>query len=120
MALVVLVALLVTQASSSPQPTATTCAPTKAKRVKPVGSPDHEWHGADKWCTGAACFIEEVLVTVNRDGTVKGAVVRQSWGIGPDAAVLAAARSSQYTPATTNCEPVEGTYLFREMFTVVH
>lgn len=120
MGLTLIAALLMAQTLASPHAIATTCAPTAAKRIKPVGLPDPEWHGTDKWCTGAACFIEEVLVTVNPDGTVKSAVARKSWGIGPDAAVLAAARSSKYISATLNCEPVGGTYVFREMFTIVH
>jgi hypothetical protein len=120
MGLTLIATLFMAQILTSPHATATTCAPTAAKRIKPVGSQDDEWHGTDKWCTGTACFIEEVLVTVDPNGTVKSAVVRKSWGTGPDAAVLAAARSSKYISATVNCEPVEGTYVFREMFTVVH
>jgi hypothetical protein len=53
---------------------------------------------------------------VNPDGTVKSAVERGSWGTGADAAALTAARNSKYVPATVNCQPVMGTYIFRELF----
>jgi hypothetical protein len=64
-----------------------------------------------------SCFVVAVAVTVNPDGTVKSAVERGSWGEGTDYAVVNAARESNYIPATVNCQPVEGTYVFREMFT---
>jgi hypothetical protein len=63
-----------------------------------------------------SCFVEEVLVTVNPDGTVKSAVLQKSLGFGADERALTDARQSNYQPKTVNCKPVEGTYLFREMF----
>lgn len=115
--------LLLAQLLSSPLPTDAKCAPTAVKRIRLTKVPDPEWRGPDKWdkwCTGNACFVEEVLVTVNPDGTVKSAVVRGSWGAGPDGAALTAARNSKYIPATINCKSAEGTYVFREMFTQMH
>lgn len=106
--------LLLSQAL--PSPVASTCPPTEVKRVKPTKAPDPEWHGQNDWCTGIVCKVVEVVVTVNPDGTVKSAVVQRSWGAGADAAALAAARNSKYIPKTVNCQPVTGTYIFRELF----
>jgi TonB family protein len=72
--------------------------------------------GHNKECTGITCLVVEVVVTVNSDGTVKSALMQRSWGAGADAAALAAARKSKYIPKTVNCQPVTGTYIFREMF----
>ena len=114
MTLAVMLSLLLAQAL--PSPTASACPPTEVKRVKPTNAPDPEWSGQNKWCTGIACKVVEVLVTVNPAGTVKSAVVQRSWGAGADAAALTAARNSKYIPKTVNCQPVTGTYIFRELF----
>jgi TonB family protein len=115
---IAVVLLLVAQSTplASPSPPASTCPPTEVQRVKPTNAPDPEWPGHSKWCTGISCFVEEVLVTVNPDGTVKNAVVKKSWGVGADYAAITAARQSTYRPKTVNCQPVEGTYIFREIF----
>ena len=109
---------LLPQALSSPPPTGNACAPTPVKRLKPPNGLDPQWPGGSKGCSGITCFVEEMLVTVNPDGTVRSAVVRGSWGAGSDNRALAAARDSTYVPATVNCKPVEGTYIFHEMFVI--
>ena len=109
-------AIILAQATPLPSPTTSACPPTDVKRIKPTNAPDPEWPRQDKWCTGIACLVVEVVVTVNPDGTVKSAVERGSWGTGADAAALTAARNSKYVPATVNCQPVMGTYIFRELF----
>lgn len=119
MAFAVPLALLVAQATPLPSPSATTCLPTEVKRVRPKNAPDPEFRGHDSWCKGISCFVVDVVVTVNPDGTVKSAVERGSWGVGTDYAVMRDARNSNYIPATVDCKPVEGTYIFREMFTRV-
>lgn len=110
---------LLAQALSSPSPSDKACAPTPVKRLKPPNGLDPEWHGGSKGCSGITCFVEEVLVIVNPDGTVKSAVVRGSWGAGYDKQALTAARNGNYIPATADCKPVEGQYVFHEMFVVV-
>lgn len=114
------VAALLAQTTPVPSPTASTCPPTEVKRVRPTNAPDPElpYSGHDNWCKGVSCFVVDVVVTVNPDGTVKSAVERGSWGAGTDYVATKAARESKYIPATANCRPVEGTYIFREMFTV--
>lgn len=112
---------LFTDPEATPRsPPPSMCPPTDVKRIRPTSVPDPEFHGSAKWCTGNSCYVEEVVVTVNPDGTVKSAAVRHSWGVGPDDAALTAARNSKYIAATVNCKPVQGTYVFREMFTEVH
>lgn len=56
----------------------------------------------------------EVAVTIAPSGKVAGAKVYKSSGdAAVDNAVLTAAEKSTYSPKLVNCEPVEGTYLFR-------
>lgn len=117
MTLAVMLTLLLAQVTPSPSPSASTCPQTNVKRVKSTNAPDSEWPGHDKWCTGISCYVVEVVVTVNPDGTVKNAVIQKGWGEGANDAALTAARESTYRPKTVNCRPVEGTYLFRELFT---
>jgi TonB family protein len=58
-----------------------------------------------------------VAVTVASNGHVTGAKVWKSSGNAEiDQAVLNAARQSKYSPKLVNCEPVQGTYLFRADF----
>jgi TonB family protein len=92
---------------------------TEVQRVKPKW-PDQEWTipGPVKRCTAIECKLVEVLVTVNPDGTVKDAVIKSGtdYGSGANDNALFAARNSTYKPKTVNCLPVEGTYLYRELF----
>jgi len=117
MTFAVMFALLLGHATAPPSASAGACPPMPVRRIRPTGY-DPEWRGApDKWCTGIACVNVEVVVTVNPDGTVKSAVERGSWGDETDHAVVKAALNSKYIPATTNCKPVEGIYIFRELLT---
>lgn len=66
-------------------------------------------------CTECPTGTVIVKVTVNPDGSVKDATLVQA-SLAPtlNGATLRSARLSLYWPRTVNCEPVEGTYLFRE------
>lgn len=55
---------------------------------------------------------EEVIVTVNPDGSVKNAVVKRSIDAEEDRLTLNEARKSRYRPKTVNCVAVEGTFHF--------
>jgi TonB family protein len=58
-----------------------------------------------------------VTVTIAADGSVAHAVVSKSSGNAEiDAAVLAAAERSKYSPQVANCSPVQGTYVFLAQF----
>jgi hypothetical protein len=120
MLLHVALSVLLAQASPSPSPTATPCPPALVKRVKLTNHPDPEWHGRTSECTGVSCFVVEVLVTVASDGSVTSATLKRSWHAETNDTALRDARSSTYIPATLNCRPVEGTYLFKEMFVTVN
>jgi bla regulator protein blaR1 len=59
----------------------------------------------------------EVGVTIAPNGhVVRTSVVRSSGNATIDAGVVAAARSSTYSPKVVSCTPVEGQYLFRADF----
>lgn len=115
-------ALAMLLAQATPSPAHTACPPTSVIRVKPkTYDPEYHDHGGGysaRWCKGIICFVVDILVTVNADGTVKDAVVKAPWGYGADEAALYNARRSTYRPATIECKPVEGTYLFRELFLI--
>jgi hypothetical protein len=102
--------------SASPSPLATTCPTTDVQRIKVPGQPDREWRAPVRYCTGIACKFIAVLVTVNPDGTVKNAVIQNGWEEEENNQVLQDARESTYRPKTVNCQAVEGTYIFRELF----
>lgn len=56
----------------------------------------------------------EVAVTIAPSGKVAGAKVYKSSGdTAVDKAVVTAAEQSTYSPKLVNCQPVQGTYLFR-------
>jgi len=58
-----------------------------------------------------------ILITINRDGSVKNASVAESSGdFEFDQEGLRVARTSKYSPKYLNCVPVEGTYSFRARF----
>ncbi len=58
-----------------------------------------------------------VAVTISPSGHATSAKVQRSSGNATiDNAVVAAARSSTYSPKLVNCAPVEGHYLFRADF----
>ena len=119
MTLAAVLTMLLTQVLPSPLPSATLCPPTDVKRITKNGIPDNSAslaHAA-KWCQGISCEVEEVLVTVNPDGTVKDAVVQRSWGRGFDDYALETARTSKYIPKTIDCKPVLGTYMYRVFIT---
>jgi hypothetical protein len=109
-----MLAVLLAQASASP--TATACPPTQVKRVKRTDRPDAERLQDDHWCTGISCFVVEILVTVNADGTIRSAVVQKANDYGSGQVALREARDSTYIPAMLNCKGIAGTYLFRELF----
>lgn len=57
-----------------------------------------------------------ILVTVEPDASVKSVVRQDSSGNRAfDDAAMNSALNSTYAPATANCKPVEGTYLYLEM-----
>ena len=58
-----------------------------------------------------------ISVTIAPSGNVvRTSVWKSSGNVQIDRAVLDAARESKYSPKLVNCEPVEGTYLFRADF----
>jgi TonB family protein len=62
-------------------------------------------------------LVVRIDVTVNADGTVKAVRVTKTSGqTDADKAALAAARGSQYRPASRNCAAVEGHYAFTATF----
>lgn len=104
--------LLLAQATVMPSPPVSTCPTTPATIVKPAqpvyprSLPAH-----------TPPLTVTVQVTVNPDGSVKGARVWQSSDYAEaDTAALAAAAASTYRPKMVNCEPVEGTYLLHSDF----
>lgn len=112
-------ALTVAQVVLSPSPSP--CPPTAVTRLQCADcGPDPEWHGPT---AGLApnIVIAVVEVTVEPDGTIKSAKIWKSSGTPDgDRTALAAARNSTYSPATLNCKPVEGKYLFKERFVVAN
>lgn len=59
----------------------------------------------------------QVAVTIAPSGKVAGAkIARSSGDPAVDNAVLTAAEKSTYSPKVVNCQPVEGTYVFRADF----
>lgn len=113
-----LLAALLAQGLASPSATASTCPTTPVTRVKRIRPPDAEWPSADHWCKGISCFVVEILVTVNADGTVRSAAVQKTNDYLSGQTALHEARQSTYIPATLDCEPVSGTYVFRELFLI--
>jgi TonB family protein len=62
-------------------------------------------------------LIVRIDVTVNADGSVEAVRVTHTSGqTDADKAALAAARGSQYRPASRNCAPVAGHYAFTATF----
>ena len=104
--------LLLGQAISSPMPSpmANTCPTTEATVIsatEPVFT-----MGMMNMLNGPVTVL--AIVTVAVDGSPKAESIIKSSGFKPvDDAVLRAARASTYKPKMFNCEPVQGTYLFR-------
>jgi TonB family protein len=108
----VFMGFLLGQATSSPMPSpmASTCPTTEAtvisatEPVFPIGMAN--------MLNGPVTVL--AMVTVAVDGSPKAESIIKSSGFKTvDDAVLRAARASTYKPKMFNCEPVQGTYLFR-------
>jgi hypothetical protein len=110
----VLIAMLLAQVLSSPLPSATACPPTSVVRI-PTTKGDTEWSGHLRE-NGVSLVLVEVLLTITPNGTIKSAVVTKPGNSEVDSMALVDSKVGTYKPATVNCQPVEGTYLFKEMF----
>lgn len=104
-------------AQASPSPTSSTCPTTEVVRLTPNGPIPSATVPSKTQIPEHAVTV--ILVTVNPDGSVKSAVIQKSSGTPSlDAQSLADAKSSTYKPKTINCKPVEGTYLYRNVWTI--
>jgi TonB family protein len=62
-------------------------------------------------------LVVQVDVTVAPDGTVRAVRILHSSGASDaDAAAIASAKASRYTPASQGCAAVEGHYTYRATF----
>ena len=116
MLIALIAALIVAQSVPSPSPSA--CPPTSVTRVQCTDcGPDPEWHGPITGL-GSNTAIAVVEVTVKPDGTIKSATIWKSTGTpdGDHTALADARNKSAYLPATVDCKPVEGKYVFKERF----
>jgi len=108
----VFVGLLLGPATASPaaSPIGRACPTTEATVISPA-EPMFPM-GMMNMLNGPVTVI--ALVTVAVDGSPKAESIIKSSGFkAVDDAVLRAARTSTYKPKMFNCEPVQGTYLFR-------
>jgi Gram-negative bacterial TonB protein C-terminal len=124
----VILALIATQAANGPMPP-TACPETPVQLVQrfpkaPVacalckpGYANGVRTGADVpsvgGVTGTPVFV---MVTVNRDGSIASTAIVKSAGRDLDDRTIKFARLSTYKPATVNCKPVLGTYLFKTYY----
>jgi TonB family protein len=114
MALAVMLAVLLAQATPAPSPTSTGECFRDATVSKSV-QPSIEGLDGD--------FLDHKLTTdikvlVGADGSIKGTSILNSSGYrGFDLAAQRAARASTYLPKLVNCKPVDGEYTFRANLT---
>lgn len=91
----------------SPSATVSPCANREVMRLTSEGAAPSETPPAI-----ARLIYASILVTVNPNGSVKGAVFAHRTGFAnSDGAVMNLAQSSQYLPKILDCKAVEGTYL---------
>jgi TonB family protein len=109
----VFVSLLLAQTAATPAPAVTACPTVEIERIPEAGAPDPEWRGSSP----ASGVLAIVAVVVNPDGSLKDVRIFKSTGTpdGDHTALLNAAHSV-YRPKQVNCENVQGTYHFRELF----
>ncbi|HTU82575.1 MAG TPA: TonB family protein [Candidatus Acidoferrales bacterium] len=86
------------------------CSPGSGSDVKVVNAAAPDIPKADYH----ANVYATILVTVGPNGRVVNAKVARSSGFAAiDHAAIVAAEGSTYAPATSNCKPVTGQYLFQ-------
>ncbi len=109
------------EGTGKPAPAATVGTPkpacanpnVEASVTNPV-QPDYPDSARD---LGLGAVTVEVEVTVGPSGNLMGAqVYKSSSNMAIDQAALRAARQSTYSPKLVECEPAQGTYLFRADF----
>lgn len=105
-----------TALSNSPTAVAATCsAPNTGAKVVTAAMPQIPH------LTAASHGFVDILVTIAPTGAITRASVTHSSGNSQvDTAVLNAAKSSTYSPARQNCEPVAGNYDFHAVFAPEH
>ncbi len=109
----ILFASLVGASTPTPVSSATSC-PTSEVEWTHSFRPGTE---AGKSFDTVGTVSSAALVTVNPDGSVKSVVLKESSHYGDvDAYTISEATNGIYKPKTINCQPVEGTYLFRITF----
>jgi len=103
-------------ATPAPSPSARTCPTTEVEwthSFRPGTQKSQSFHTVGTVSAAA-------LVTVNPDGSVKSVTLKKSSHYSDvDAFTISQARNAIYKPKTVNCEPVQGTYLFKITLAVI-